>query len=119
MRGSEVFRPVAPTCWDPQRRMQAMDDQGIDVHVLSPVPVTLTTWAETRLAAEFARRQNEALAAAASTDPSRYRWMGTVPLQDTAAAIREMERATRDLGMAGIEIGTEVSAVSARIFIRT
>ena len=107
MRGAEVFRPVAPTCWDPVRRLDAMDAAGMDVHVLSPVPVTLTTWAEPALAADFARRQNDAFAAAAATDPARYRWLGSVPLQDTALAISEMERA-RAAGMCGVEIGTEV-----------
>lgn len=107
MRGAEVFRPVAPTCWDPARRIDAMDAAGIDIHVLSPVPVTLTTWAEASLAADFTRRQNDALAAAAATNPARYRWLGAVPLQDTDASIAELERG-RALGMDGVEIGTEV-----------
>ena len=66
MRGDSVFRPVAPTCWDPTRRVTAMDSAGIDLQVLSPVPITLTTWAEPKLAADFARRQNELLAEAAA-----------------------------------------------------
>ena len=108
MRGSEVFRPVAPTCWDPHSRVEAMDAAGIDVHVLSAVPVMLTTWADPSLAVEFARRQNDALAEAAATNPSRYRWLGSVPLQDTDAAIAELQRATELPGMSGVQIGTEV-----------
>ena len=108
MRGSEVFRPVAPTCWDAHRRVEAMDAAGIDVHVLSAVPVMLTTWAKPELAAEFARRQNDALAEAAATNPTRYRWLGSVPLQDTDAAIAELERSTTLPGMSGVQIGTEV-----------
>jgi len=109
MRGTTVFRPVAPTCWDPTARVEAMDAAGIDVHVLSPVPVTLVTWAEPRLAADFARAQNDALAAAAATAHDRFRWFGSVPLQDTDLAIAELERSSRELGMAGVEIGTEVA----------
>lgn len=108
MRGDSVFRPVAPTCWDPARRVDAMDAAGIDVHVLSPVPITLTTWADPKLAADFARRQNDLLAEAAAAAPDRYRWIGSVPLQDADAAVVELERATASLGMAGVEIGTEV-----------
>ena len=108
MRGDSVFRPVAPTCWDPTRRVTAMDSAGIDLQVLSPVPITLTTWAEPKLAADFARRQNELLAEAAAAAPERFRWIGSVPLQDTDAAIAELNRATSELGMAGVEIGTEV-----------
>lgn len=107
MRGSEVFRPVSKTCWDAPSRLEEMDASGVGVQVLSPVPVLLTTWADSTAASAFARAQNDALAAAASVAPTRFLWMGTVPLQDTDAAIVEMERA-RGLGMSGIEIGTEV-----------
>lgn len=107
MRGREVFRPVARTCWDPATRLEAMDAAGVAIQVLSPVPVMLTTWADPTHATEFARAQNELFAEAANTAPTRFLWLGTVPLQDTDAAITEMERA-RTLGMSGIEIGTEV-----------
>ncbi len=107
MTGSTVFRPVARSCWDPERRVDAMDNAGIDVQVLSPVPVMLTTWADTALAVEFARRQNDAFALAAAHAPKRFMWLGTVPLQDTNAAVAEMERGLA-MGMVGVEIGTEV-----------
>ena len=107
MRGAEVFRPVSATCWDPVRRIAAMDADGVDVHVLSPVPVMLTTWAELSLAVEFARRQNDAMAATAAAEPARFRWLGAVPLQDTPAAVAELERVKSE-GAAGVEIGTEV-----------
>jgi aminocarboxymuconate-semialdehyde decarboxylase len=108
MQGSSVFRPVAPTCWDPAARVASMDAAGVDVQILSPVPVTLTTWAAPDLAARFARRQNDRLAEVAASAPDRFRWMGSVPLQDPALAVAEMERACA-LGMAGVEIGTEVA----------
>ncbi len=127
MRGSEVFRPVAERCWNLARRAEAMDEAGIDHHVLSPVPVTLTTWAEPVLAAKFARMQNEAFAGAVakvaptgsgssasfgslpSSDLGRFSWIGCVPLQDTDAAIAELEFSVNELGMVGVEIGSEVS----------
>jgi aminocarboxymuconate-semialdehyde decarboxylase len=81
------------------------------VHVLSPVPITLVTWAEPGLAAQFARAQNDALAAVAASAPDRFRWFGSVPLQDVELAVAELERSTRELGMAGVEIGTEVGGL--------
>jgi aminocarboxymuconate-semialdehyde decarboxylase len=113
MRGAEVFRPVAETCWNLARRAEAMDEAGIDHHVLSPVPVTLTTWAEPVLAARFARMQNEAFADAVAQSGSsgggRFSWIGCVPLQDTDAAIAELDFGVNELGMLGVEIGSEVS----------
>lgn len=108
MRGADVFRPVASTCWDPTDRLAAMDAAGVDVHTLSPVPVTLTTWAEPRAAADFAREQNDRLAEVAATAPDRFRWMGSVPLQDADLAVAELVRARTELGMDGVEIGTQV-----------
>ena len=109
MRGSDVFRPVAASCWNSAARLEAMDRAGVDVQVLSPVPIMMTNWAEPSLAADFARRVNEGLAAVASTAPDRYRWLGAVPLQDTDAAIAELHRATAELGMSGVQIGTEIA----------
>jgi aminocarboxymuconate-semialdehyde decarboxylase len=109
MRGSDVFRPVTDTSWDLHRRAEAMDALGIERHVLSPVPVMLTSWAEGSIAAEYAREHNEAFASAVSAGPAgRFEWMGSVPLQDVDLAMKELEHGVTQLGMVGVEIGTEV-----------
>ncbi len=128
MRGQEVFRPVAETCWNLERRAEAMDEADIDHQVLSPVPITLTTWADPIPAAQFARMQNEAFAhavanvssaispspkttapAAPATSTGSFSWIGSVPLQDTDRAIEELEYGVNQLGMLGVEIGSEVA----------
>jgi aminocarboxymuconate-semialdehyde decarboxylase len=110
MRGAEIFRPVSDTCFDLEARLIGMDAAGIDEHVLSPVPVTLNAWAEPQLAAKYAREQNEAIADAirSCTKPSRFQWMGSVPMQSASLAIAELEYAVRSLGMVGVEIGSEI-----------
>jgi aminocarboxymuconate-semialdehyde decarboxylase len=109
VRGSETFRVVAPTCWDVDRRVEAMDAAGVDVHVLSPVPVTLVYWAEAALAAEFCRGQNELLAAAVAHRPDRFEGFASVPLPYVDAAVVELERAVGELGLAGVEIGAQIA----------
>jgi aminocarboxymuconate-semialdehyde decarboxylase len=110
MRGSEIFRPVSDTCFDLEARLVGMDAAGIDEHVLSPVPVTLNGWAEPTLAAKYAREQNEAIASAirSCSNPSRFQWMGSVPMQSASHAIAELEYSVRSLGMVGVEIGSEI-----------
>jgi aminocarboxymuconate-semialdehyde decarboxylase len=88
-----------------------MDALGIDVHVLSPVPITLTYWADTTLAVEFSRRQNDLLAAAMASHPHRFQGFASVPLPDVDAAMAELERAVSELGLAGVEIGAEVAGL--------
>jgi aminocarboxymuconate-semialdehyde decarboxylase len=109
MRGADVFRPVAPTCWDLGSRRDAMNAAGIDIHVLCPVPITLTSWADAAPAIEFCRRQNELLAEAVASMPERFVAFGAVPLPHIDAAIAELERLVGQLGLAGVEIGSEVA----------
>ncbi len=56
------------------------------------------------------REQNEAIATAirACSNPSRFQWMGSVPMQSAEQAIAELEYAVRSLGMVGVEIGSEI-----------
>ena len=112
MRGAEVFRPVAATCWNLERRAEAMDALGIDHHVLSPVPVNLTTWADPTLAAKFIRAHNEGFANAVAAGPKgRFSWIGSVPLQAADLAIAELEHCARNYAVTGIEIGSEVGGL--------
>src|SRR5205085_3931108 len=98
-RGGETFRVVASTCWDVGRRVEAMEAAGVAVHVLSPVPVTLAYWADTTLAVEFSRRQNDLLADAVASHPDRFRAFASVPLPDVDASVAELERAVAELGL--------------------
>jgi aminocarboxymuconate-semialdehyde decarboxylase len=110
MRGSEVFRPVAAATWNLERRAEAMDAQGVDHHVLSPVPIMLTTWADPALAARYSRVHNEAFAMAVAAGPAgRFSWIGSVPLQDGDLAAAELEYCVQNFGMTGVEIGSEVT----------
>jgi aminocarboxymuconate-semialdehyde decarboxylase len=109
MRGRETFRVVAPTCWDLDRRVEAMDAAAIDVHVLSPVPVTLVYWADPTLAAELCRRQNDLTAGAVAHRPDRFEGFASVPLPDVDRAVAELERAVSRLGLVGVEIGAQIA----------
>jgi aminocarboxymuconate-semialdehyde decarboxylase len=109
VRGAETFRVVDATCWDVARRIEAMDAMAIDVHVLSPVPVTLVYWADTELAVEFSHRQNDLLAGAVAAHPQRLRGLASVPLPDVDAAVAELQRAVDELGLAGVEVGAQVA----------
>jgi aminocarboxymuconate-semialdehyde decarboxylase len=108
MIGDKFFREVQSNCWDPAVRISDCDRDGVYVQVLSIVPVLFNYWAEPQHATETSRFFNDFIAEVVSRHPTRFAGIGTVPLQDPALAIEEMERCIDDLGMVGIEIGSHV-----------
>ena len=106
MTGESVFREIDDRSWRPERRIEDMDQLGIDRQALSPPPVMFCYWAEPRAGLAFARLQNDNVAAIVARHPRRFLGMATVPLQDTAVAIGELRRAREELGLRAVEIGT-------------
>lgn len=111
LQGDDVFRVVRPPCWKPESRLAEMDRIGIDVQVLSPIPISLTYWADALPSRDYARHINDWLADTVQKGRGRLRGLGTVPLQDPAMAIEEMKRVVIDLELDGLEIGTTVDGV--------
>lgn len=103
------FREITDQAWDPETRIKDMDEEGIDIQVLSPIPVTFSYWSDPRKGLELAKFQNEFIASIAEKHPKRFIGLGTVPLQDVDIAIQEMERAVNELGLKGIQIGSNIN----------
>jgi aminocarboxymuconate-semialdehyde decarboxylase len=109
--GGRTFRHVGVVSWDPARRIERMDKEGIDVQVLSPVPVTLIGGAPAPIAARWARRQNELLAEIACGHGGRFVALGMVAMQHVDDAIAELEYAVTQLRLPGVEIGTHCAGM--------
>lgn len=105
----KVFREVTDQVWSPEKRIEDMDAEGVDIQVLSPIPVTFSYWADGQQAEEMSKIQNDFIAETVKKYPDRFIGLGTVPLQGVEVSIREMERCVKDLGLKGIEIGTNIN----------
>ncbi|AXF58020.1 amidohydrolase [Salicibibacter kimchii] len=103
------FREITNHAWDANERLKDMDKEGIDIQVLSPIPVTFTYWSDAEQGLEMAKSQNDFIASVVNEEPNRFVGLGTVPLQDVDLAIKEMERAVTELGLKGLEIGSNVN----------
>ncbi|MCF7550888.1 amidohydrolase family protein [Pseudonocardia sp. WMMC193] len=102
------YRVVDDRCWSAERRLADMDAEQVAVQLVSPIPVTLCHGESADGAAVLATAQNEFLAGLAAAGRGRLRPLGAVPLQDPARAAEELVRCVRELGFAGVEIGTRV-----------
>ncbi|RYZ42666.1 MAG: amidohydrolase, partial [Myxococcaceae bacterium] len=105
----KFFREIESNCWDPKQRVTECDAHGVQVQVLSTVPVLFSYWAKPEHGLEVARFLNDHLAGAVATAPRRFVGLGTVPLQSTDLAVKELERCVRTLGFAGVQIGSHVN----------
>lgn len=93
---------------DGDARLEAMDRMGIAVQVLAGW-VDLTGYELGRDAAlEYSRAHNEALAGEASRAETRFRSIGTAPLQFPDLAVTALEHAMKQLGMSGVQVATTV-----------
>lgn len=93
-------------------RIAAMDAAGIDLTLVSLAPPMYRYYLDPALALAAAREVNDTLRDWTVEHPGRFQGLGAVPLQDVDAAIGELERAVRDLGLVGAAIGTHVENVN-------
>jgi aminocarboxymuconate-semialdehyde decarboxylase len=105
----QAFREVEDNLWAPAARLADCDRLGVDLQVLSTVPVMFSYWARPEDGAEVARFLNDHLASVVAGAPGRFIGLGTLPMQGPALAARELERCVRSLGLAGVQIGTHVN----------
>jgi len=109
MQGDKFFRKVEENCWSGSVRLDECDNHGVHVQVLSTIPVLFHYWAKPEHALDTSRYMNDHLAGVVAQNPKRFVGLGTVPLQDPQLAIQELERCVKELGFAGVEIGSHVN----------
>ncbi|WIB64319.1 amidohydrolase family protein [Curtobacterium sp. MCBD17_040] len=80
-------------------RLAVMDEQGVDLQVLSVAPPA-TGPLDPADAVATSRDLNDAAAAAVARRPERFRAMATLPMAEPSAVVAELERAA-DLGFVG------------------
>ena len=104
--------PLAPTIdevvekrWAAGPRLEAMDAAGVDKFVFS-MPLHLVMYhASPEFNTRYSATVNESLAQFCSAAPDRFTYWAHAPLQDPAAAAKEIDRAVTHLGAQGLSMG--------------
>jgi predicted TIM-barrel fold metal-dependent hydrolase len=102
-----VFRSLfgnTPTLIDVNQRLAMMDETGIDLSVLVPLPWIETAppvHADPNLCSEAARIFNDGLANIVAGQPDRFMGVALLPTTNPDIMLAELERAVRDLKMVG------------------
>jgi len=109
LRDGELFREVSANCYDADVRLGECDEHRVDVQVLSTVPVMFSYWAEPKDTHDLSKLLNDHIAGVVQQHPKRFVGLGTLPMQDADRAVEELERLVNDLGMPGVQIGSNIN----------
>ena len=108
MKDEHFFREVASNLWDSSVRINESNNHGVDVQVLSTVPVMFSYWANIDDALDLSKLLNDHISSVVDESPKRFIGLGTIPLQDPDKSIKELERCSK-MKLAGVQIGSNVN----------
>ncbi|CAG8440983.1 8895_t:CDS:10 [Acaulospora morrowiae] len=103
------FREVKCNCWSVNERVHECNVTGVDVQVLSTVPVMFAYFGKPQHTLELARYLNDHIAQVCSENPRRFVGLGTVPMQSPDLAVQELKRCVNELGLCGVQIGSHIN----------
>ncbi len=103
--------PAKAVFFASEARLEAQDENGVDLEVVTPMPPLLDYSLPGSEGLELSRRVNEFVVGLCAADPSRILGMGMVPLQDVDLATKELAE-LKAMGLVGVEIASNASGLS-------
>lgn len=108
MQGKRFFRKITENCWNPEIRILEYEQYNTQVQVACTIPVLFSYWAKPQDGAEVARFLNDDLARSIEPFKKNYIGLGTLPMQDSELAIKELQHC-KNLGFPGVQIGSNIN----------
>ena len=90
-------------------RLADMDAAGIDMQIIMPPPGQCTYAVPLDVGIKAAEIINDGMAAFVAQRPERFQALGTVPMQDPAAAVRALEACVKGRRLKGVQILTNIA----------
>lgn len=100
-----------PDMFSVEHRLADMAQKRIDKRVLSVSAPNIYPWPASEQVA-IARYVNDALSRYCRAYPDRFIGLASLPLADVDASLREIDRATSELGLRGVAIGSNIGGVA-------
>lgn len=102
-----------PANWESiEERIIRMDALGVDRQVISLNPILFRYYLELGDAIECSKAVNDEIAGIVADHPNRFAGFGTLPMQDPASAVEELEKVMSTAGMVGVSLGTHVGGLN-------
>lgn len=108
MRGNQFFREIKENCWNPDLRIKEYAAFDTHVQVVCTIPVMFSYWAKPFDCLELSKFLNDHIVGLVEKYPKQYIGLGTLPMQDTELALKELER-IKKAGLVGIQIGSNIN----------
>jgi aminocarboxymuconate-semialdehyde decarboxylase len=109
-KDGKFFREIWPKTWDPDERVADYARFGVQVQVISTVPVMFNYTCKPQHALELHRALNEHMAETCRSHRRHYAGIGTVPLQSPRLAVEELEHCMEQLDLQGVQVGSHINA---------
>jgi len=109
MKGGCCFRVIKDNTWSPDVRISEMKKTGVDVQVLSTVPIMFNYHIKPKDSLDLCTIVNNDLANTRDKYPKNFMCVGTLPMQDAKLAIKELTRIMTKLNFRGIMIGSHIN----------
>ena len=105
--GDVTTPPLIAKFTDIDARIEAMDEQGVAIHLLS-LSLPMVYWAERNLSRKLSASYNDAAAEAHARFPARLFSLAMLPMNEPDLALAELERAAVLPGVRGVYMATAV-----------
>ena len=107
---SARYAQTVPTLVDLETRFRVMDEADEYIQVISVASPPVYSIATPEVALELCQAANDELAELVLKYPNRFAaGIATLPMNDIDAALKEAQRAIRDLRLRGIELYTDIN----------
>ena len=108
-KDGKFFREIWSKTWDAQERIDDYARFGVQVQVISTVPVMFSYTSKPQHALELHQSLNDHMAETCRSHRRHYAGIGTVPMQSARLAVQELERCMDQLDLQGVQIGSHIN----------